>query len=245
MACALLYDVYPPPDAPARKPNVGADAIRVKVKAMGDSIRLTIDGRAVTAVKSASIIQAYAHSGEAMTANVGCMGQGVCGSCRCLVRKEGEQEVRTLLACETAVEEGMQVSFIDYFMPAHVHRYQIKDIGDSWDLLERMHAIFPEAAHCRHCGGCDRSCPRGIVVQQGVAYANAGDMTALVKLFDHCVMCNLCTLACPENIRPNHLGLFMRRAVAALTLRPIDLLRRLHEIEGGALAVDISKPVDA
>lgn len=209
---------------------------------MGDTIHLTIDGHQVTAMEHVSIIQAYAHAGAAITANVGCMGQGVCGSCRCLVRKEGTREVQTLLACETTVEAGMQVSFIDYFMPAHVHHYQMSDINDSWRLLQRMHAIFPEASHCRHCGGCDRSCPRGIDVQQGVALCNAGDIAAVAAVFDPCIMCNMCTLACPENIRPNHLGLFVRRAVATLSLRPVDLLRRLHQLESGALAVDISEP---
>ena len=80
-------------------------------------LTLTIDGHEVKASADSSIIQAYARSGNAITANVGCMGQGVCGSCRCMIRKEGEREVTTALACETKVEEGMQISFLDYFIP--------------------------------------------------------------------------------------------------------------------------------
>lgn len=83
-------------------------------------LTLTIDGHEVKASADSSIIQAYARSGNAITANVGCMGQGVCGSCRCMIRKEGEREVTTALACETKVEEGMQVSFLDYFIPEHI-----------------------------------------------------------------------------------------------------------------------------
>lgn len=45
-------------------------------------LTLTIDGHEVKASADSSIIQAYARSGNAITANVGCMGQGVCGSCR-------------------------------------------------------------------------------------------------------------------------------------------------------------------
>jgi len=55
-------------------------------------------------------------------------------------------------------------------------------------------------------------------------------------------MCNLCTLACPEYIRPNHVGLFARRAVAALSLRPKDLISRLAEIESGEMTVDVNAP---
>lgn len=50
-------------------------------------LTLTIDGHEVKASADSSIIQTYAHAGSAITANVGCMGQGVCGSCRCMIRK--------------------------------------------------------------------------------------------------------------------------------------------------------------
>ena len=110
-------------------------------------LTLTIDGHEVKASADSSIIQAYARSGSAITANVGCMGQGVCGSCRCMVRKDGERDVQTALACETPVEAGMQVSFIDYFLPEHVHYYDTQNLGDGWDVLEEVNAIFPEAQH--------------------------------------------------------------------------------------------------
>lgn len=198
---------------------------------------LVIDGLEVKAPANSSIIQAYAQSGKALTANVGCMGQGVCGSCRCLVRKEGERIATTKLACETPIEEGMQVSFIDYFLPDHIHYYDMDKVGDGWNWLDDTAELFPEAAHCRHCGGCDTACPKGLQVQNGVAQVVAGDFSAASATFDECVMCNLCTLACPENIRPNHLGLYAHRIQAARNLRPMDLMRRLQEIESGKMTV--------
>lgn len=212
---------------------------------MRETVHLTIDGCEVAADPTQSILQAYARSGAELTANVGCLGQGVCGSCRCLIRKDQERQVSTALACETRVEAGMQVSFIDHFLPAHVHRYDLSDIRDSWGLLGQIRAVFPEAGYCRHCSGCDRACPKGLPVQSGVASAVAGDLAAAAAVFDPCVMCNLCTLACPENIRPNHLGLFVRRAIAALTLRPVDLMRRLRDIEAGAMTVEHPQPAAA
>ncbi|MGN6972737.1 2Fe-2S iron-sulfur cluster-binding protein, partial [Neisseria sp. P0006.S006] len=132
-------------------------------------LTLTIDGHEVKASADSSIIQAYAHSGNAITANVGCMGQGVCGSCRCMIRKEGEREVTTALACETKVEEGMQVSFLDYFIPEHIQYYDVSEIGDGWNWLDDTAKAFPEAQNCRHCGGCNRACPKGLQVENGVA----------------------------------------------------------------------------
>ena len=207
---------------------------------MSEKISLTINGQRVEADPGTSIIQAYAHAGKAITANVGCMGQGVCGSCRCMVRKDGERDVQTALACETPVEAGMQVSFIDYFLPEHVHYYDTKNLGDGWDVLEEVNAIFPEAQHCRHCGGCTRACPKGLSVEAGVAAVASGDFAAAGQIFDECVMCNLCTRSCPENIRPNHLGLYARRHTAAASLRPVDLLKRLQEIERGEMDIDLN-----
>ena len=200
---------------------------------------LVIDGKEIQAPANSSIIQALAHAGKAITANVGCMGQGVCGSCRCLVRKEGERKAETKLGCETKIEQGMQVSFIDYFLPSHVHRYDMDKVGDGWNWLEEVDENFPEAKNCRHCGGCDAACPKGLYVQDGVAQVVSGDFSAASDTFDECVMCNLCTLACPEHIRPNHLGLFARRMKTARTLRPVDLMRRLQEIDSGKIRVEI------
>jgi succinate dehydrogenase/fumarate reductase-like Fe-S protein len=82
-------------------------------------------------------------------------------------------------------------------------------------------------------------------VQRGVAFAVAGDFAATAEIFDQCVMCNLCTLACPERIWPNHLGLMVRRALAASILHPSDLIRRLNELERGDQVLDLSAAVSA
>lgn len=205
-------------------------------------VRLSIEGLEIDAAATSSILQAYVQAGHTLVEGVGCMGQGVCGSCRVMVRRAGEPEVRTQLACETVVEPGMQVAFLDYFTPSVQHVYRLRDITDSWDALRQVGEVFPEAAHCRHCGGCDRACPKGLEVQRGVELAVEGRLGAAGQVFDECVMCNLCTLACPEHIRPNHLGLFVRRMTASLGLRPGDLLRRLQQIESGAMGIDFDTP---
>ena len=205
-------------------------------------VRLSVEGHAIEAAPGCSILQAYVQAGQTLVAGVGCMGQGVCGSCRVMVRRAGAPEVKTELACETAVEDGMQVAQLEYFTASVRHVYRIDAIGDSWDALSKIGEIFPEAAYCRHCGGCDSACPKGLQVQRGVNLAVEGELTAVGRVFDECVMCDLCTLACPEHIRPNHLGLFVRRLIATHTLRPADLMRRLQEIERGELAIDFDAP---
>lgn len=208
----------------------------------GAGVRLVFDGQAIEAEAGASLLQAWAAAGLPLTENVGCMGQGVCGACRVLVRREGERLAGTALACETPAEEGMQVSFLDHFPARRPHAYDLRALTDSWTALDQIDAVFPEAKNCRHCSGCDRACPKGIEVQRMVNLAAGGEAFAAAALFDHCVMCNLCVAACPEHIDPAHLGQFVRRMSAALTLRPGDLIARLREIERGGQPIDPEAP---
>ncbi|MEN0075836.1 MAG: 4Fe-4S dicluster domain-containing protein [Paracraurococcus sp.] len=205
-------------------------------------LRLVLDGYEVVARPGISLLQAWIAAGLPLTENVGCLGQGVCGACRVLVRRPGERIAGTALACEVPAEEGMQVAFIDHFPARRPHAYDLAALGDSWSIPEQIDRVFPEAKHCRHCSGCDRACPKGIEVQRMVNLAAEGQVFAAAELFDHCVMCNLCVAACPEHIDPAHLGQFARRMGAALTLRPADLMRRLHEIERGGQAIDPEAP---
>lgn len=205
-------------------------------------LHLDFDGHAIEAMPGTSLLQAWTAAGLSLTENVGCMGQGVCGACRVLVRRPGQRLASTALACEMLAEEGMQVSFIDHFPARRPHAYDLHALTDSWTAIDQIDAVFPEAKHCRHCNGCDRACPKGIEVQRMVNLAAVGQANAAAELFDHCVLCNLCVAACPEHIDPAHLGQFVRRMNASLTLRPSDLIMRLHEIEDGRQPIDFDAP---
>ncbi|UZF91908.1 4Fe-4S dicluster domain-containing protein [Bosea sp. NBC_00550] len=210
--------------------------------AAADGVGFTFDGHAIRATRGVSLLQAWIGAGLPLTENVGCMGQGVCGACRVLVRRTGERLASTALACEMLAEEGMQVAFIDHFPASRAHGYDLQLLADSWTAIEQIGAVFPEAKHCRHCGGCDHACPKGIEVQRMVDLAVLGQTDAAAGLFDHCVLCNLCVAACPEHIDPAHLGQFVRRMRASLTLRPSDLIMRLHEIGEGRQPIDFDAP---
>lgn len=204
----------------------------------GDRISFSLEGREITAPPSLSIIQAVWSAGITLIEGIGCLGQGVCGSCRVFVRRQDEKEVSLMLACETLVEEGMQVSFAHFVEPPLRRRYQLEDFDDTWRVVWQVLDAFPEAVDCRHCHGCDQSCPRDIQVERAVELASSGQIMAAGRLFDACIMCNLCTFACPEFIAPNHLGQLCRRYSAAMLLRPANLVHRLVEIERGQFAIE-------
>lgn len=191
-----------------------------------ETLALTINGVPVQARACMTVVEAAWAGGVPRVTGVGCL-EGVCGSCRVLVRRG--REVGVALACQTFVEAGIEVVFLP---PASAprHRYDIAEFNDGWDIQARFHEIFPEAAGCRHCHGCVRSCPKGIAVEEGVALAADGRFREAGEMFLECVMCELCDVGCPERIAPAHVGLFCRRVTAHFHLRPPNLIHRLEAL---------------
>ena len=189
-------------------------------------VALNINGVAVNAHAGVTVVEAAWQGGVPRVTGVGCM-EGVCGSCRIMIRRG--KEVSVGLACQTFVENGIDVIFLP---PASAprHHYELSDFKDSWDIHARFQDIFPEAERCRHCHGCDVSCPKGIKVEEGVAQASEGRFRDAGETFFECVMCELCDGACPEFIAPAHVGLFSRRVTAHFHLRPPNLIHRLEEL---------------
>ena len=200
-------------------------------------ITIDVDGRSVTASPNRSVIEAVWEAGYTLVRGVGCLG-GVCGSCRAIVRRADSTEVKMALACETIIEAGMQVTFVPFLDPLREHPYQLGDFQDTWQTVTQVNQTFPEAAHCRHCGGCDTACPKEIEVQRGVELAVEGQFGPAGDLFETCIMCNLCTHVCPEFISPNHLGLLVRRVIPSLVVRPFNLMQRLNQLERGEMYFD-------
>ncbi len=198
-------------------------------------VNVTINGKKISAPASLSAVQAFWHAGYTRVEGIGCM-EGVCGSCRVMVRRVNKKEVRMQLGCQTFIEEGMQIIFLAFPAPTH-HAYQLSDMKNSWDVHSQFHKTFPETIDCRVCGGCTQSCPKDIEVQRGVELAAKGKFREAGELFIECVMCNLCMTACPEHIAPNHVGLFCRRVMAYFHLRPANLITRLEELRQGEMDV--------
>ena len=49
----------------------------------------------------------------------------------------------------------MHATFLTHLDFRPHHAYRIQDFDDSWEVLQRVTQVFPEATNCRHCGGCD------------------------------------------------------------------------------------------
>ena len=59
------------------------------------------------------------------------MGQGVCGACRVLLRREGERIADSAQACEARAEDGMRVAFVGHFPARRTYAYDVDALADS------------------------------------------------------------------------------------------------------------------
>lgn len=198
---------------------------------------ITVNGSRLSVSPNHSLIQALWKSGHPQFKNASCL-EGVCGSCRIMVRYTDEPKIKMALACQTKVETGMQVLFPQHLEQQspnkQTHRYQLQSSPQS---NKQLHQVFPEVAHCRHCHGCTVACPKEIDVEEGIRLANEGELTAAGALFANCVMCDLCVTSCPENIAPNYVALFARRTIAFNRPLPGNLAERLQALQRGELKI--------
>ena len=199
-------------------------------------VEVTINGKQIRVPSTLSVIQALWHAGYPRVQGVGCL-EGVCGSCRVLVRRADVDGVSMEMGCQTLVEEGMEVMFLVFPSPSQ-HSYNLEQIPNSWEVQTEFHKVFPEAQQCRSCHGCPTVCPKDIDVEKGVELAVKGRFKEAGDLFIECIMCDLCMTGCPEQIAPNRVGLFARRVTAYFHSRPSNLINRLEKIRRGELAIN-------
>src|SRR4051812_50123221 len=91
-------------------------------------VQITVDGKAIHVAPGNTVIQALALSGEPLLDNVGCMGQGVCGSCRCMVRRLGSPESKPNLAGKPWLKRGRRAALST--ISRHAARKSIKTRKD-------------------------------------------------------------------------------------------------------------------
>ncbi len=193
-------------------------------------VSVTINDHPCQVPHGITAVQALWYAGERPIRGIGCLG-GSCGACVFSYRIESDPTIKTGLACQTLVEEGMAFTFTPPAPPATPPAsYTLKDLEPTKEQLAKF---YPEARRCTNCMACNWVCPQGIDARAMVRRSTAGDFQEPAERYTTCIMCGLCQTVCDVGIAPQKVGLFAHRAVARSLEIPPQLARRLEEIAAG------------
>ncbi len=192
-------------------------------------VTVEIAGKTYQVPEGITVIRALWYTGQEIVRGAGCLA-GFCGACATYYRTKDNPKVRTCLACQTAVEDGMSFTMVPPF-PARKATYQMSELQDpKQDLFN----LYPETPMCRNCNACTEACPQGIDVREGVWKAVFGDFKSVSEMFMDCVMCGLCAPVCIADIAPNFVALYVSRAQGVhFSPKPERLDHRIEEIQSG------------
>ena len=124
-------------------------------------VNIYLYGKKYAVPESLTMIEAMEYAGYQILRGVGCR-CGFCGACATIYRIEGDRTLRTALACQTKVQEGMYIATLPFF-PLVKPVYDINKIAPTEMIMMQL---FPEIYACIGCNACTKACPQSLQVMQ-------------------------------------------------------------------------------
>lgn len=200
-------------------------------------ITISILGRKYKVPAGLTIMQAMEFAGYRFIRSCGCRA-GFCGACTTVYRIEGDYRLKTAMACQTRVEDGMYLTQIP-FTPAERANYDINKLSAG---IEAFLTHYPEILRCLGCNSCTKACPQDIDVMEYIAAGKRGDISLMADLSFDCIMCGLCAMRCPAELAQYNYAQLARRLHGKYETPPPDhLLNRVKEIEEGKYKEELDK----
>lgn len=211
---------------------------------MENKVNVYFFGKKYEVPSSLTIMKAMEYAGYQLVRGCGCR-NGFCGACATIYRIKGRQELKTCLACQQQVEEGMYVATLPFFPLVK----QVYDINAIKPTEQIMMQLYPEIYSCIGCNACTKSCTQGLNVMQYIAYAQRGEYKKCAEESFDCVMCGVCSSRCPAGISHPQVTELARRLYGKyIAPKSEHLEKRVAEINAGdfdKLMEDImGKPVE-
>ena len=138
---------------------------------MDKMVNVYFFGKKYSVPADLTIMTAMEYAGYTLKRGCGCR-HGFCGACATIYRIKGKNELKTCLACQTQVEEGMYVASIPFF-PTDKRTYDIEEIKPTQQV---MMELYPEIYSCIGCNACTKACTQDLNVMQYIAYAQRGEL---------------------------------------------------------------------
>lgn len=196
---------------------------------MEKTVNIFIMGKQYEVPASLTIMTAMEYAGYKYVRGCGCR-NGFCGACGTIYRIKGEFELKTGLACQTQVQEGMYISSVPFF-PTKKATYDIREIKPTEQI---MMELYPEIYSCIGCNACTKVCPQSLPVMQYIAYAQRGEYKKCADTSFDCVACGLCSTRCPAGITHAQVAVLARRLTGKYIAPETEHLKnRVAEIENG------------
>ena len=196
---------------------------------MENTVNIFLFGKKYEVPANLTIMGAMEYAGYQLVRGCGCR-NGFCGACATIYRIKGEQELKTCLACQTQVQEGMFIATLPFFPLVK----QIYDINKIPTTQAVMMQLYPEIYACVGCNACTKACTQKLNVMQYIAYAQRGEFDKCAEESFDCVMCGVCSSRCPAGISHPQVGMLARR-INGKYLQPKTqhLEDRVKEINNG------------
>ena len=173
---------------------------------MENMVNVYFFGKKYSVPGDLTIMTAMEYAGYTLTRGCGCR-HGFCGACATIYRIKGKNELKTCLACQTQVQEGMYIASIPFF-PTDKRTYDI----DGLKVDQRvMMELYPEIYACVGCNACTKACTQGLNVMQYIAYAQRGEYEKCAEESFDCAMCGVCSSRCPAGISHPQVAMLARR----------------------------------
>ena len=210
---------------------------------MHEMVNVFFYGKKYTVPADLTIMTAMEYAGYRLVRGCGCR-HGFCGACATIYRIKGNNELKTCLACQTQVVDGMYVASLPFF-PTDKRNYNIEEIRPEQKL---MMELYPELYSCIGCNACTKGCSQSINVMQYIAYAQRGEFEKCAEESFDCVNCGICTSRCPAGISHPMVGLLARRLTGKYIAPKTEHLKnRVEDINKGAfddlIAKIMEKPI--
>ena len=196
---------------------------------MENMVNVYFFGKKYSVPGDLTIMTAMEYAGYTLKRGCGCR-HGFCGACATIYRIKGKNELKTCLACQTQVQEGMYVASIPFF-PTDKRTYNINEIkADQRVMME----LYPEIYACIGCNACTKACTQSLNVMQYIAYAQRGEYEKCAEESFDCVMCGVCSSRCPAGISHPQVAMLARRLNGKYLAPHCDHLEeRVAEINSG------------
>ena len=196
---------------------------------MEKMVNVFLFGKRYEVPESLTIMKAMEYAGYQLVRGCGCR-NGFCGACATIYRIKGQQELKTCLACQQQVEEGIYVATLPFFPLVK----QVYDINQIKPTQQIMMQLYPEIYSCIGCNACTKSCTQELNVMQYIAYAQRAEYEKCAEESFDCVMCGVCSSRCPAGISHPQVALLARRLTGKyLAPKSEHLVNRVAEIDAG------------